>query len=327
MSRHLLITCNARSATIQLDLLDREQGSVTPLDCFPVPGAEGPGDAAAMAMHGNHLWLAWRGPARAILCFAINREQRRLDFVGSFPVEDSLCHIAIAGDGRYLLAAGGEHGSVFRVGESGLPAALTDRVEQGPMAHCLVANGDMVIGTSLLSDRILRFRLDLQGGTLVQQDVLTLPAGSGPRHVAFSASGLAHVLLQEGGAVVTVETGPVMRVLRTLPLVAAGEAAMCGEIAMTPDGRHLLATERNSNRLFIMPVSPESGLPQPGSFVETPDYPRAFHISADGGFVVTLGFRGHMASVHAIGAGGELHPECSFATGERPGWVLSTPLE
>lgn len=330
MSRHLIAICNARSANIQLHALDTADWSLVDLGTIAVPDAIGAGDAAPMALSqsGDRFWLAWRGERRAVHSFAIDRSRADVALLGSFPVEQSLCHLSIAEDGRHLFAAGGDDGVVFSLDDDGRIKRLADREPAGPMAHCLMVSGHLALATSCRGDLVRRFDFDPQNGTLTFRDDIAMEKNSGPRHLAISADGrFAYVLLQEGGKVVTISLGAEMKIVHTLAIIDENSPAMSGEIALYHEDRSLLVTERNSNRLIRLTIDPETGRPALRNEVIAPEYPRAFFIDRVGHFVTTLGFRSNRAAIHSFEGNGDLIPRLEFATGERPSWVISVALD
>lgn len=110
---------------------------------------------------------------------------------------DGACHLALSHDGRFVLVAHYVSGSVasFAIGEDG---RLTDRIDvcqfegSGPNserqesahAHHIVVDGEELLVCDLGSDVIHRLRLDPAAGTLSEEaDPVSLPDGSGPRHL------------------------------------------------------------------------------------------------------------------------------------------------
>jgi 6-phosphogluconolactonase len=330
MSRHLIAICNARSANIQFHILDTTDWSLIDLETVAVPGAIGPGDAAPMAVSrsGDRFWLAWRGDSRAIHSFAIDRSRPGAVLLGSFPIEQNICHLSLADDEKHLLAAGGEDGAVFSLDDDGRVMRSTDRVTSGPMAHCLMVSGHLALATSCRGDLVRRFDFDPENGALTFHDQISMENNSGPRHLAISADRcFAYVLLQEGGKVVTISLGAKMEIVHTLSIIDDNIPAMSGEIALFDEGRSLLVTERNTNRLICLDIDPDTRHPALRNEVTTPDYPRAFFIDPQDQFVTTLGFRGNRAAIHSLTSDSGIVRRLDFATGKRPSWVISIALD
>lgn len=285
MSRHLIAICNSRSANIQLHVLDTADWSLIDLGAIAVPGANGPGDAAPMAVSrsGDRFWLAWRSETRAIHSFKIDRSRPGAVLLGSFPVEQNICHLSLADDEKHLLAAGGEDGAVFSLDDDGRVTRTSDRVTAGPMAHCLVASGHLALATSCRGDLVRRFDYDPENGRLTFRDQIAMEDNSGPRHLAISVDGrFAYVLQQEGGKVVTISLGTEMNIVDTLAIVDENTPAMSGEISLFDDDRSLLVTERNTNRLIRLTIDPDTRQPAHRDEVTAPEYPRAIFYRQQG---------------------------------------------
>lgn len=330
MSRHLIAICNARSANIQFHVLDTTDWSLIDLGDVAVPVAIGPGDAAPMAVSrsGDRFWLAWRGESRAIHSFAIDRRQPGAVLLGSFPIEQNICHLSLADDEKHLLAAGGEDGVVFSLDDDGRVMRLTDQVTAGPMAHCLMVSGHLALATSCRGDLVRRFYYEPENGTLTFRDQVAMEDNTGPRHLAISADRrFAYVLQQEGGKVVTISLGAKMEIVHTLAIIDDNVPAMSGEIALFDAGRRIFVTERNTNRLICLDIDPDTRHPALRNEVTTPDYPRAFFIDPHDQFVTTLGFRANRAAIHSLTSDSGIVRRLDFATGERPSWVISVALD
>ena len=125
------------------------------------------------------------------------------------------CHLAVTADGRYLLAANYESGSVsvHPLDLDGVPGERSDLLEldgrgpdperqEGPHAHMVVPDpaGPGVLIVDLGSDRVWRCRLDPVSGRLTDlAPALIAAPGTGPRHLLRSADG-ALLLVGELGA-------------------------------------------------------------------------------------------------------------------------------
>lgn len=325
MSKHLLVICNSRSSTLQTELLDTSSWTNTSLGHEPIWGANGTGDAAPLVMYGDRLWLAWRGSPQALVTYDVDASNQKITRLHSFQLNESISYISVTKDRRFLLGAGGRSGYVWRLDKSGLPQEEVCRVELGDMAHCFVAHGTRVLGTACLGNRLRSFDIHPETGYLTFRDELEFPDQMGPRHLVFSDKGdLAYLLMQEGGVVVTVSTDPRLSVRQTLSFVEPDRSALSADIGISTDETHLFVTERNANSLHILPIDDE-GLLCIGEQTRVPDYPRSLVVDPMG-FVVTLGFRGHEASVHELTSEGELIHRLTFPTGERPSWITSVEV-
>lgn len=118
------------------------------------------------------------------------------------------CHVAVSPDGKFVATANYSAGnfSVFRIKDNGAVGPLTGQVarfgkgpntrrQDGPKGHAVYFvkhNGvDRVFMVDLGTDRVYVQRLDLTTGALTDDPeipVLYAPAGSGPRHLTWTAN-------------------------------------------------------------------------------------------------------------------------------------------
>ncbi|MFJ2823432.1 lactonase family protein [Streptomyces toxytricini] len=191
-------------------------------------------------------------------------------------------HLGLAG-GR-LLTAHYASGSVssLRLGADGSPAGDPyvlahegsgpdpDR-QAGPHAHQVLADpsGRWVLSVDLGTDSVRVCTLDPATGTLRLHTETALPAGSGPRHLAFGPGG--------GTAYVVHELQPLLTVCRwdaaagrldpagAVPLgssEAAGEREYPSVGLVSGDGRFLRVAVRGSNVLHTFALSGDAGEPR-----------------------------------------------------------------
>lgn len=330
MKRHLLFICNSRSAIIAIHELDLARRAVTLRRevALPVPAGENSASPMVLSADGRLLYLPWRGAEKKLLTYSVSPDLADIEIIGSMPLVDDICYLHVDPSGQRLLGAGGSNVVVIPVGDRGLPLPVRERIEVGPLAHCVLVDGTgRILASSCRGDSVRVLSGDVGTGELVFARDLKQPTGSGPRHMCRSPDGRrVYLVSQESGEVVVLNCeATLLEVQRTSMVVDLGAdfAPMGGDIAITPDGRFVYATERTSNRLVSYAVDPLDGTLQCLGFVATPDYPRAFGIDPTGTFLTVLGFRGHRAAVLAIGADGHLAPIADFATGERPSWVVS----
>jgi 6-phosphogluconolactonase len=169
------------------------------------------------------------------------------------------CHAALDPSGRFAVVANYSGGSVavVRLDADGAPVERTALVahrgdgpvrerQEGPHPHQVVfvpGTADELLVTDLGADALVRYRLS-DDGRLDELGRLAVPAGSGPRHVAFHPDG-RH-------AFVVCELACSVLVLRGLEPVATVEAvsgeACAGSISaairVSPSGRSVLVTNR-----------------------------------------------------------------------------------
>lgn len=137
-------------------------------------------------------------PAGAV--HALRAEGNALRPLGTLPTGGAdPCFIGLAADERLLLAANYNSGSlaVYRLGADG---SLTERSglivhegrgvhparQEAPHIHCAAERNGQVFVADLGLDSVFIYDIDREAGRLTDSGVrLTLPAGAGPRHIAF----------------------------------------------------------------------------------------------------------------------------------------------
>ena len=116
------------------------------------------------------------------------------------------------------------------------------------------------------TDRALIYDFDAKTGA-VQPSVpasVALPAGSGPRHLAFNKSGGMTYVVNELNSTISVFEGStghprLVQTVSTLPAGFAG-ANTGAEISLSPDGRFVLASNRGFDSIAVFQISREGRL-------------------------------------------------------------------
>lgn len=179
-------------------------------------------------------------------------------------------HLSVHSSGKYVLAANYSSGSVvvLPVLAGGKLGAATDLVthqaDSGQAhAHQVVNDptGRWVLSVDLGADSVYVYSLDIGTGKLALHQQLKLPAGAGPRHLAFDRTGNFAYILQELRPEVTVAswdaaTGTLkaLSVVQAVPPGSTGDL-FPGEIALSKDGKFAYATVRGPNTLATFSVA------------------------------------------------------------------------
>jgi 6-phosphogluconolactonase len=187
------------------------------------------------------------------------------------------CHLIVDGEGTHVLVANYDGGSVavLPIGPDGRlgPAAVTkhegsgpDRNrQQHPHAHGIYLHpaGHFAVSPDLGADRVFVYRF--AQGRLTPAGAGRVEPGAGPRHAVFDKPGRRLYVVNELNSTVTMfavdaEHGALTpeQTVSTLPdgLVAKNWPA---EIDLSPDGRHLYASNRGRDDVAVFDVNPTSG--------------------------------------------------------------------
>jgi 6-phosphogluconolactonase len=280
-------------------------------------------------------WVSWdlRQPSRPLLHVACEVEEgavatlalaqgepgspARLEELGRCSTGGAgPCHLAVAPDGRHLVAANYGDGSVGLVGldEAGVPTALLDVVHHegsGPVAdrqtsphpHQVVpdpATG-LVTVVDLGTDALTTYRID--EGRLTRVARCALPPGTGPRQlVRVPGSDAAYVVGELSGALLHLrETSPgEFDVLGDVPASGSGGDNPVAHTHLDP-ARHLLyVSNRGPDTVSVFDVA--SGAPRRLAEVATAAHPRHFGVAA--GWLLVGGMEADRVALHRLDADG-----------------------
>ncbi|GAB3603210.1 lactonase family protein [Microbacterium aureliae] len=206
------------------------------------------------------------------------------------PAGEAVCHVAVAPDGRSLLAACWGDGRVVRIAlaadgtlsqpsvaptsEDPHPAASFGEPRPSRAHQARFLDRGLVATTDLGHDAVRLWRTDAAG--LTPHQSVALPAGSGPRHMVWHPSGHLYVVTELSGEVFALapeRTGR-WRIVAGLPLGAMpGDTG--AELAVSRDGETLYAGLRGSNTLAAVRVRGDGSQLHPVALVEAGvDWPR-----------------------------------------------------
>lgn len=291
----------------------------------------------ALSPSQRQLYVARRSEPLAVIALAVDAAEGSVQVLGESPLPASMASLNTDRTGRWLFSAsyGSDVVAVQSLDAQG-HAAVTVVHPTGRHAHCVLADpaNRFVLATSLGADQLHRYHFDAATGQLQAMDapVFPLPTGTGPRHLCFNERGDRLYVLGELDAHVHVlsfdaATGA-LATLQTLPTLPPGfeGKAWGADLHLTPDGRWLYSSERNSHTLAAHAVDPLSGQISPAGHWPTQATPRGFAITPDGRFLLAAGQTSHRVGVHAIdGASGALTLIAEHSVGFNPNWVVVVP--
>jgi 6-phosphogluconolactonase len=228
------------------------------------------------------------------------------------------CYISMDRTGKYVLVAnyGGGNVAVFPLSSDGSigeassvvkddgPLGPNQKRQEAPHAHWIETSGGnrFAYVSDLGLDRVLIYKFDATKGMLSpgqtgeanahtgdEKDFFsaTLPPGTGPRHVAFSADGKFMYVLGELASSVTVFANDkeTFRAIQTVSSRRAGATGANGaaEIAVHPNGKFLYASNRGDDTIAVFSIDRADGKLTAVEQVPTGGHtPRNFAIDPDG---------------------------------------------
>jgi 6-phosphogluconolactonase len=205
------------------------------------------------------------------------------------------CYISIDRTGKYALVANysGGNVAVFPLSSDGRireassvvkdagPLGPNRERQEAPHAHWIEtsAGNRFAYVSDLGLDRVLIYRFDATKGTLSPGQPggeanghtgnekhffsATVPPGTGPRHVAFSADGKFMYVIGELDSSVTVFANDkeTFRAIQTVSTRRAGATGVnsAAEIAVHPNGKFLYASNRGDDSIAVFSIDRETG--------------------------------------------------------------------
>ncbi|MDD1016048.1 lactonase family protein [Pseudomonas rubra] len=275
----------------------------------------------------NPSWLTLSVDRR--LLFAVNENGGGNGQVSSFAIAkdgslkalnqvpsqgDEPTHSSLSHDQRYLFVANygaqpapGGSLSVLPVDRQGrlqasvqqyrhAPSGVDPQRQTGPHVHSVVSsdNGKYVFASDLGADKVFVYRYDGASPSqpLTAVEPVSLPPGSGPRHLLFDRDGKhAYLTLEMSAQVVAFDyrNGTLLE-LQRLPLTEQTDASAkaAGALHLSADGRFLYVSNRGTaNELLVFAVDDKSGkLMQVQRRSVEGDHPREFTLDPTGRFLL-----------------------------------------
>jgi 6-phosphogluconolactonase len=339
---------------IQLLRYEPLKASLTPA------GLAAPADEATfVVIHPNGRYLYAVTAARidpaypgAVEAFAIDRQSGRLTLLnrrasgGATPA-----HLAVDPTGKLLIAANYTGGSVaaFPIADDGQlgeasaivqhhGSSINPKRQREPHPHQVAfdPSGRNVLVPDLGMDKILKYRVDVVEGTLSAAGAAVVPAGSGPRHVTFSADARFMYVINELTCTLSAisydlrigEGGGAMREIQTIQVWPEKEGASGAEIELHPGGQFLYASNRGVDSIAICEIDHASGkLRLAGTCPTGGRTPRHFGIDPTGRYIFASNMDSNSVVLLSIEAAGErLTPGNVHATTEAPCCTAFLPM-
>ena len=159
------------------------------------------------------------------------------------------------------------------------------------------------------TDKIYLYALDTAAGTLSLSQTLDLPAGAGPRHVAFHPTLARMYAINELDSTMATfafdenDNWTRLSILSTLPdghVQPANNPNSCADVHVHPNGRFLYGSNRGHDSIVIYALD-ENGVPSViGNQSTTGEWPRAFMIDPMGKFLIVGNRHTNDVAVFAI---------------------------
>lgn len=218
------------------------------------------------------------------------------------------CYISISPDSGFLFVANYPKGSVavVKLNEEGIPETVTDSILYNPEkpnashAHMIMSDprGDHIFVTDLGLDRIVIYDFDTREGKLIQLEngIISIAPGSGPRHFIFSSDGSEMYLINELGSTIMTfknDHNGGLSLLQTLSTRGfnSAEKNYCADIHSGKSGEFIYGSNRGENSIVVFKVADDGILSLAGHSTCGGDWPRNFVIDPSGKFLLAANQR------------------------------------
>lgn len=335
-SSTFLYVGNGETRDVSAFKLDDENGNLTPIGTFSVPGPTKPCFSFPLAVSPDKrvLFVALRNEPWSVRSFAIDAASGRLDYLGFGPLADNTCYISTDKTGRFLLSASyqGNKIVVNPIGSDGIVQAPQQIIDTELKSHSILVDpaNRFALSACLGGDIFYQWRFDAQTGRLTPNDppLVSVKKHSGPRHFVFHPNGRIVYLLTEHAVTIHVyDYDPGKGTLTEKQVVNAltptpEDKIWATDIHITPNGRFLYAAERGSSTLAMFKVDPKDGTLSLTGHIVTEKQPRGFAIDPSGRFLYCTGQLSVRMSSYAIdGESGKLTKLADYPVGKNPNWI------
>ena len=349
---------DADDATIDGYVMDSKTGALTSVGKADAGKTVMP---MAVSPNKKFLYAVVRSQPMRVFSYAIDGKTGALTQKATAPLPDSMAYVSTDRSGRFLLTAsyGGDKVAVSPIGPDGLVTAEAIQVlPTGRNAHSILADrtNRFVYSANLGANQVLQFAFDAKSGKLTPLDppAVKPEPGHGPRHLAFSPDNKFLYVLNELSGHVTQyaidnakgtltmidsvpSVPPELGMKWGQPQAPAGAAPApsaaasnpdekpaiwAADLRLTPNGKFLYTTERNTNKIALFTVAPRTGKLSYVTNFATERQPRGINIDPSGRFLVASGEKSDRLSVYRIDqASGKLSEPARYPVGKGANWV------
>jgi len=312
-------------------VMDAQSGKLTREADIAIGGAAG---AMDINPDGSIMFICLRS-AKQFLSLRVDKSTGALTPISKVDVVDGPPYIKTDNSGRFLLAAHmpgavSVHGIAADGSLSQEPLQLIFTEVHAHSIQLDRSNRFAFVPHTCPTNAISQFRFDEATGELSANHPPQIQPETeeGPRHFVFHPDKDILYSVNENGSTVSghhfdPELGTLssFQVISTLPEGWDGESNTTAEIRITPDGRHLYASNRGHDSLAIFEVADDGTLTAKGHQPTDP-VPRFFALDPGGNFVICAGQKtGHIVTYRIDHDSGQLNQLERVEVVKSPAWI------
>lgn len=315
--------------------MDAETGVLTERDRETVD--RNPGPLAVAPDHGA-VYVGLRGTS-SVEAFAIDPATGSLTSIGTTSIGDNPVYLSVDATSETLLWAsyGGNRVASHRI--AGDRSVMTAKASEfgtrtNPHAIVLDPSNRFALVPNTNSDVVQQYDFAADTGVLTRNtpDEVTVPSGTGPRHLVFHPTlDLVYVVNEHADSVTRFAFDPTEGTLTsidtvtTLPSGFPGASNTCADIHVHPSGEFLYASNRGHDSIAIFTLDAEGAM-TPAGHAETEPRPREFGLDPFGEYLFAAGQDSGRVASYRIESDGSLTPIEVVAVGAQPLWVEAIEL-
>lgn len=278
-----------------------------------------------LAIHPTHkyLYAAIEAGGGAVGAFAIEADGTLRKLNEESSKGGGNCHVWVDPTGKNVLAANYGSGTIasLPIKEDGSVAPASASIQhvgsgpnkgrqEKPHAHSIYVNGSFAYACDLGTDDVFVYKFDPAKGTLTPNTPASgrVPAGGGPRHLAFHPKGGFAYVNNEMTSAVTAfahdaEKGALtaLQTLSTLPegYADAGKNSTA-EIFCHPNGKFVYVSNRGHDSIAVYSIGADGKLTSVEFAPSNVKVPRGFALSPDGGWLIAAGQNSNDLALHKV---------------------------
>jgi len=213
------------------------------------------------------------------------------------------CFISLSPREDFLFFASYSSGSiaVVKLDNKGIPEIVTDTISfpenEGKISHPHMITSDpagkKVYLTDLGLDRIVIYDFDAITGHLkqVENGIVNLTSGSGPRHFVFNSTGTKMYVICELNSTISVfdiDSNGGLKSIQTLTTLSDSfnSESFCADIHLGKNGQYLYGSNRGENTIVVFMIGVDGRLSLSGRVPCGGNWPRNFVIDPSGKFIL-----------------------------------------